>query len=172
MQITDKLISEILKDMTILVDTREQKNQHILDFFDKIGAKYRVEKLETADYTIVLPNYPEINIDRQILVEKKNSLDEIAGNFTKDRDRFTREFDRVTSEKIHLVIEQATWKKLLKGSYRSKFPPKSFMASIMTFNVRYDCPVWFVGIEESPVVIYNILYYGLYEHLKKLRDNK
>lgn len=168
-KLTDKVIHDIINDMVILVDTREQKNQHIIDFFESAGINYRIEKLETADYTFVLPNYPDINIDKQVLVEKKNSLDEIAGNFTKDRERFTREFNRVTTEKMHLVIEGATWKKVLKGSYRSKFPPKSFMASLLTFNVRYDCPVWFTGIEESPILIYNIMYYGLLEHLKQLR---
>lgn len=173
MKITDKLMSDILSDMIVLVDTREKKNQHILDFFEEQGIKYQIEKLDTADYTFILPNYAHIDMDRHILIEKKNSLDEIAGNFAGDRDRFQREFERVTSkQKIHLVIENATWKKLLKGSYRSKLTPKSFMASLMTWNIRYGCPVWFVGEDESPVVIYGLMRYELLEHLKNLRKEQ
>lgn len=172
MQLTDKQMQEVLDDIVVLVDTREQKNQHILDYFDKNSIKYQVEKLDTADYTIILPHYPQLAVDKMFLVEKKNSLDEISGNFTRDRERFTREFERIEDEHIHLVIEQATWKKLLKGSYRSQLPPKSFMASLLTWNIRYHCPVWFAQPEESPIVIYNILKYELLEHLKNLRKVK
>lgn len=165
---TDKEKAEIIADMVVIVDTREQKNDHILQFLHRIEVPYIIEKMETADYTFTLPNYPELNLDGAILIEKKNSLDEIAGNFTRDRERFTREFERVREEHLHLVIEQASWKKLLTGTYRSQMQPKAFMASLLTFNVRYGCPVWFVGVAESPVLIYNLLYYELKEHLNQL----
>lgn len=172
MKLTDKVIQSILDDMVIICDTREQKNQHILDYFNDNNIKYKVEKLDTADYSFILPHYPEICMDKQVLVEKKNSLDEIAGNFTKGRDRFQREFERVVTEKIHLVVEKATWKKLLNGSYRSQMPPQSMMASMLTWNIRYSCPIWFAEVGESPVLIYNIMKYELLEHLKNLRDIK
>lgn len=167
MKLTDGLMQKIIDDMVILVDTREKKNDHILKYFKEQKIPYVIEKLQTADYSFYLPNYFDIGADRLFLVEKKNSLDEIAGNFTKDRDRFTREFERVDAEHIHLVIENATWKRLFNETYRSKLPAKSFMASMLTFNIRYNCPIWFVGIDESPILIYNILKYELLEHLKK-----
>lgn len=165
---TDKEKAEIIADMVVICDTREQKNNHILSFLERSNIPYIIEKMETADYTFTLPHYPELNLDGAILIEKKNSLDEIAGNFTRDRERFTREFERVREEHLHLVIEQASWKKLLTGTYRSQMQPKAFMASLLTFNVRYGCPVWFVGVSESPVLIYNIMYYELKEHLNQL----
>lgn len=169
---TDKQMDEILQDMIVIVDTREQKNEHILKFFDDNNIKYKIEKLDTADYSFFLPNYPELDLDKKILVEKKNSLDEIAGNFTKGRERFIREFERVKEDEvIHLLIEGATWKKVLKGSYRSKFPPKSMMASLLTWNIRYDCNVWFVGKDESPTLLYGILRYELLEKLKNIRKS-
>ena len=171
MEMTDKQMGNILSDMVIIVDTREQKNGHILKFFEEQKIKYVIEKLETGDYSFYLPNYPELNFNRKFIIEKKNSLDEIAGNFTKDRDRFTKEFERIRpDEHMHLVIENATWKKLFRGSYRSKLSPKSFMASIMSWCIRYSVPVWFVGVDESPTVIYNLLYYELFEQLKKIRN--
>lgn len=168
---TDKEIQAVLDDMTIIVDTREKKNDHIIKYLTDNNIPYIIKKLDIADYSFELPHFPHLNVDRQFLVEKKNSLDEIVGNFTKDRARFAREFERITSEKIHLVIEQATWRKLFNGSYRSKFPPKSFMASLMTYSIRYDIKVWFAQPEESPVIIYNLLKYELLEYLKELRKN-
>lgn len=164
-------MGSIIADMVVICDTRERKNDHILTYFKENDIPYVVEKLDTADYSFKLPNYPHLQLDGAILIEKKNSLDEIAGNFTRDRERFEREFERVDGEHIHLVIEGATWKKLLNHGYRSQFPPKSFMASMLTWNIRYNCPIWFVGIEESPVLIHNLLKYELVEHLKNLRNN-
>lgn len=169
LELTDKVMGEILDDMVIIVDTREKKNQHILDYLTTEGINYVVAKLDTADYSFELPHFPQLNVDRQFLIEKKNSLDEIVGNFTKDRERFAREFERITTEKIHLVVETATWRKLYKGSYRSKFPPKSFKASLLTYAIRYNIKVWFAELSESPDLIYSLLRYELLEHLKELR---
>lgn len=169
MSLSDKEIASILSNITVLVDTREQKNEHLIEYFKENKIPYQIEKLETADYTFILPNFPELGMDKKILVEKKNSLDEISGNFAKDRERFTREFERITDEKIHLVIENATWKKLMGHSYRSMLSPRSFLASLLTWNIRYNCPIWFVGKEESPMLIYHIMYYELFEFLKQKR---
>lgn len=169
MVITDKLMAEILNDILIIVDTREQKNEHILEWLKENHIPYVVEKLDTADYSFRLPNFPELALDKSVLVEKKNSLDEIIGNFTRDRERFAREFERVDGEHIHLVIEGATWKKVVKGSYRSKMNPKSIVASILTWSIRYNVKTWFVGVDESPMLIYNIIRYELMEKLKEMK---
>ena len=168
---TDKQISEVIKDMRIVVDTREVKNEHITNWLTENNIPFIREKLDSGDYSFDLPNYPELGLDRIYLVEKKNSLTEIAGNFTSGRERFVREFERIPENAVlHLLIEGATWKKVLNGSYRGQFPPKSMLASLLTWSIRYDTPVWFVGIDESPELIYNILKYELMEHLKSLRE--
>ena len=168
---TDKEISNILNDIVIICDTREQKNQHILDYFKENNIKYITQKLDSGDYSFYLPNYPELNLDKCSVIEKKNSLDEITQNFTKGRDRFKREFERIPSGTYtHLIIEKATWKKLLNGSYRSQLTPKSFMASLLTFANNYDIKVWFAGVDESPTLIYNLLYYDLFNKLKEIKS--
>ena len=170
MKITDKVIADVIKDMVVIVDTREQKNDHILRYLKDNDIKYVVEKLDSGDYSFYLPSYPELDRDRKYLVEKKNSLDEIVGNFTTGRERFAREFERVPEGSVlHILVEGATWKKLLNGSYRSKISPQSVMASMLTFHIRYDAPVWFVGKDESPDLIYNLLKYELMEFMKEMR---
>lgn len=41
--------------MVILVDSREKKNSHILDYFRKQKIAYQVEKLEYNDYSFMIP---------------------------------------------------------------------------------------------------------------------
>lgn len=164
--LTDKMMQDILGDMVIISDTREQKNEHILKYFKDNSIPYIIQKLDTGDYSFFLPNYKDLGMDKMVLIEKKNSLDEIAGNFTKDRDRFAREFERIDKEHFHLVIENATFKKLLAGGYRSKFPPKSFLGSLLSWNIRYNINTWFTTPTETPTIIRYLLYYELLEVLK------
>ena len=142
---TDRELDNVLRDMTIIVDTREQKNDHLLKYFNDNGIKWVCKKLDTADYSFELPNHQHLGFDRKFLVEKKNGLNEITGNFTSSRERFQREFQRIEDEHLHLVIENATWKKVVNGSYRSKMHPNSLIASLLSWSIRYDFKVWFVG---------------------------
>lgn len=169
MILTDKQLDNILNDMTVIIDSREKKNDHLLKYFNDNGIKWVCKKLDTADYSFELPNHKHLGFDRKFLVEKKNSLNEITGNFTSGRERFQREFERVEDEHLHLVIENATWKKVVNGSYRSKMHPNSLIASLLSWSIRYDFKVWFVGKDESPMLIYNILRYELVEALKGVK---
>lgn len=163
---TDKEIANILTDMIVLVDSREKKNAHITGYFEKENIKYEVVKLETGDYSFYLPNYGGLGLDEAIMVERKNSIDEICGNFGKNRERFIREFERIENGKMHLVVENTTWTKIFNGNYRSKLSCNSLLASFITFNIRYDCPVWFVEKLHSGKIIHSILYYELREQLQ------
>lgn len=166
--LTDKMISDIMDDMIVMVDNREKVNGHLMDYFYSINAKTESVKLVSGDYSVRFPNHPEYN--ECVIVERKNSWDEICGNFTKKREQFIAEFERIPKGTItHLVIEDATWMKLFRGSYRSQLPPKSLLASILTFNLRYNLHIWTVGKKESPELIYNLLWYGVRETLKNIQ---
>lgn len=83
---TDKEMKKILDNMTVVVDSREQNNQHILDFFNKKKIPYKTVKNDFGDYTAMIPKdtigqfTTDIYFDRDIAIERKNSIDEIAGN--------------------------------------------------------------------------------------------
>lgn len=167
---TDKQRVDILHNMVVVTDSREQKNDHIKNYLTKKGIKFIIEKLEVGDYSCVFPNYPELELDYKFTIERKNSLSEIAGNFTKNRERFIREFERLKDgQKIHLLIETATWRKVFNSSYRSNFNPDAFKASLLTFCIRYNMPIWFCEKSESPELIYKILYYETYNYLKGIK---
>lgn len=167
---TNKQVMDIIADMVIIVDSREQKWQHIQKYFDEHRIKYRVEGMSVGDYTFILPNYPELDMDRKVIVERKGSLDELAGNFTKNRERFRREFERMEDGQVmHLVLENFTWRKLLAGSYRSKFNPKAYKASLITWSILYDFKVWNVVKQDSGEIIYEILKKELEHELKSIK---
>lgn len=137
--------------MVYLVDTREHenKNTHITDVWDKLGIKWKKKKLDYGDYSFMIPANPDLgipwdlNFSKKIVVERKNSLDELAGNCVDDRERLKREFTLAPSEKV-LLIENASYSDLLHGNYRSKYAAKSFWATIHSFWHEYDLPVMFM----------------------------
>ncbi len=165
---TDKEIDNILDNIVIIIDTREKKNKHILSYFDHNNIKYKSETLYSGDYSFYLPNYSHLGIDRSVLIEKKNSLDEISTNLTSKRTQFADEFSRTKGEHLHLVIENATFKKINNGSWRSKMTPQAMWAGLLTFSIRYNLKVWFTGVDESPKVLYNIIRYEIYEKLRRM----
>lgn len=151
-------IEAVIKDMIIIVDTREQKYSHVTDYFDSIGVEWTRQKLDVGDYTFYLPNYPELDLDNKFIIELKGSLDELAGNFTSGRGRFARQFERMYfDQKIHLVLEDFTWRKCLNGSYRSNFHPNAYKASLISWSIKYDFKVWNVVKRDSGEIIYEIL---------------
>ena len=110
---TDKELKALLKSMVILVDTREQVNNHILQYFDSKKIPYKVQKLDVADYSFMLPANPELGIIRDlyfddlVAIERKNSLEEISSCFTTTRTAFENEFVR-SKGKTYLLIENAS----------------------------------------------------------------
>jgi len=100
MYYTDKEIKELLKSLVILIDTREQENTNIIEFLERKKVSYKTKALNFGDYSFFLPENKELGIqrdlyfDREIVIERKGSLSELAGNLTKDRERFEKELIR------------------------------------------------------------------------------
>jgi len=84
--------------MVIIVDTREKPRAitRILAEFDRQGVKVVRRALAFADYQN--PEKPETVIDR------KQSLLEVANNVVQDRPRFMREIDRCTRAGCHMIV--------------------------------------------------------------------
>jgi ERCC4-type nuclease len=162
---TDKEKSEIIKSIVVLIDTREQKNKHITDFFDKKKIKYKSKKLDFGDYSFYIPKNKELAIfkdiyfDKDIVVERKNSLDELAGNLTQGRDRLQGEFIRKQFAKMHLLIEDASWDDIKNHNYRSKYNPNSYLATLYCYMARYNISVDFFKRYQCGEFIYSVFHY-------------
>ena len=170
---TDTEIKKLLSEnLTIIVDTREQQNQHILDYFVKQKIKYVIKKLDAGDYSIKLTAAPEIGLARDlyfpVTIEKKNSVDELAGSI-KDRSRFEAEFIRAkgSGTKMYLLIEDKDgYENIVMGKYQSQYEAKAFLASLKTFESRYNFSTAFADKTYAGNFIYYTLKYYLYECLK------
>lgn len=164
---SDAEVKAVTKEMIILHDTREQRNEHILQAFDTIGVKHERHTLQTGDYTVMLPALPDYGImrplyfDRDIIVERKGSLEELSGNFTKDRERIKDEFTRAAGMKVFFVIEDASLDDILSHKYKTDLSEKSFFATLLTFQQRYNLNTAFICKQRSGALIYSILYYHL-----------
>ena len=84
--------------MVIIVDTREKPRAivKILAEFDRQGVKVVRRALNFADY--FNPDRPDVIIDR------KQNLNEIAFNVVQGRGRFLREVDRCTRAGCHMIV--------------------------------------------------------------------
>ena len=168
---SDKEIKQLLASMVVLVDTREQENAHILSYFDKKQVPYEKKSLSYGDYSAFLQKNEEFGVNRDIffdnsiVVERKGSLDELAGNLTIGRTRFESELLRAKGANMALMVENATYGDLVRGNYHSKYEPKSFVATLATFSARYGLDVNFVEKELAGNWIYHRLYYAVREEL-------
>lgn len=167
---TDKEIELICSKTIIDIDSREKSCKHITDTFDQSNIKYEVSKLSFSDYTFHIPSIPELDIEEtsfanHISIERKSGLDELAGNFTQNRERFKREFERHKGLMI-LMIECDSYADIFKENYKSKITPQSFIGSLHSFSVKYDTPFIFIPKEYAGRYIYFTFYYYLRHILK------
>ncbi|MFQ6341300.1 nuclease, partial [Bacillus sp. AF62] len=63
---TDTEIHNILKTLTIVIDTRENVNGHILDYLQQKDIPIKNQKLDTGDYGCMIPKNEELGIPRAI----------------------------------------------------------------------------------------------------------
>lgn len=158
----------------IISDSREQNNSHIINWLNNKKIPHRVEKLETADYSFLLPENKDLGIMRDlyftdnILVERKNSLEELSGNLTNDRLRFENEFIR-SKGKVHLLIENASYEDILSKNYKTEYNSQSFLASLHSFADRYNLSIQFIKDNQYSA---QFMYYTFYYHLRNWLLNK
>lgn len=159
----DKLSNE-LSNLKIIIDSREQKNKHITDFFDKNNIPYEVRKLDSGDYSAMIR---DMTLEHDVFLERKNSLTEICGNYAQNRERFEREFTRAKAvgAKPFLLIENDTTDDVFLGNYRSQITPQSLWGSMCTWMVRYNTTVLFSDKSNSGRIIYSLMYYWAREML-------
>lgn len=169
---TDKELDELAKSQVILVDTREKNNSHLLELWDKQKIPYKKKALEQGDYSFMIPANEKLNIprdlyfDKEIIVERKGSLEEISGNLTSGRDRFEKELALAPPTKV-LMIENAEYKDICTGNYKTDYNKKSFLASLHSFWLRYNIPIFFMPDKTyGAVFIKKYFEYYLKEHLR------
>lgn len=158
-----------LEQMQIVVDTREQKTTRAIQRYETFGVPWRSEQLNFGDYTCETQLSGGVfSLSERVCIERKMSIDELCSCFTRERERFTREFERAKKRhaKLYLLIENASWELIYNGKYKSQMHPNSLVASLMAWMARYQCPVLMCKAETSGKLIKDILYRELKEILQ------
>lgn len=155
----------------MLVDTREKKNSHITDYFTKHGIAYEPTTLSYGDYSFMLPAAAEENIyfHKDIVVERKASLEELSGNLAQERERFEREFLKAGNDgaKLYLMVEDVGgYSSIISHKYNTQLTPAAYMASLKAWEARFNCNVQFIDKQYSGYYIISTFRYFAREMLK------
>ena len=173
---TDKELKQALNNLTILVDTREQKNEHILDAFNKLKVNYKVQKLDFGDYSCFIPKGSfegqarDIYFTNDIAIERKASIDELAGNLKDDATRIRTELAHINKYNIkcYLFVEDYLFDKHIReGNYRSQYTPKTLYKRLKKqIEARYSTLIRPVHKDYIGSEIYNTLESYVYEKFR------
>ena len=81
---------------TIICDSREQKWEHVRNHFDRTGVRWVRSTLFVGDYG---------RLDNlSVVVDRKQSLNEVEGNLIQQHERFRREAKRAKDNGIRLIV--------------------------------------------------------------------
>lgn len=166
----DKEIQQLLKQLIIVVDSREQKCRHITDYFDQKNIKWVTEKLDYGDYTAKL-DIPGLHksfyLQDICTIERKRGLNELSSNLSHERLRMEREFMR-TRGTFWLLIENAAYEDILLHHYDTGYKPQAFIGTLKSFESKYKLHTHFQkDATYSGAFIYHTLSYAMRNELKK-----
>ena len=168
-------IEACLKSMEILIDTRERPTKVSNKRYASFGCPSKRHTMAFGDYTynFTLPNgkllfEPYGTAEGDCVIERKMNLEELSGCLCQQRDRFRKEFERASQNNasIYLLVEDATWEKIINHGYKTKFNPNAFFATLTAWIARYDIKLIFCKKETSGKLIKEILYRELKERLE------
>lgn len=138
-------------------DTREKKNDHIINYFQRHEIPFEIKKLDTGDY--MNTENPTVVIDR------KRNLNEVATNLcSKDSSRFWRELRRSYQDKQKFIVlvehggsikslqDVANW-----NSKYSKITGKQLQAEMYRVGIAYNVTWVFCDKRSTGRIIYERL---------------
>ena len=177
---------DFMKKVNIIIDTREQKNAHIVTSLDEMGIMHESKKLDYGDYSFKVG---EKDFSGICVVERKANVNEIYGNVSSDRERIEKELDTAAknANQLTFLIENVQdWNALksftlsdkdMSNGRKVKNIGETCYSTLQAWKCgnRYDFNVEFVpDITKTAVKIVEIFYwyYHNYKKLTAARDKK
>ena len=160
--------------MVILHDTAEKNNKHILDYFDNKGIKHKARSLKTGDYALMIEACPELGFAKdtyftdELCIERKNSIDELAGNIKEHDERFFKELNRMINIKnCYILIENNRIDDIINHNYQSQYNELAFIRRLLGVQKTSNFYLNFVQKENMGFMIYEICYSALMNQILK-----
>jgi hypothetical protein len=134
-------------NITIIMDTREKK-MHVKEYCEAQGIPVIRRKLDYGDYAIEVDG-----VLQPFTVERKNSLDELGGNFSYgSRARFKREFERAAGNMA--VVCEGNFVGIARHEYqRCKLPPRNYLAQIKQYTKAYNVDFHFIPRDAAAFIV-------------------
>ena len=135
----DKELKKILDNLTIIVDSRENANSHIIEFFKIYIIPYVVEKLPFGDYSCKLPagsfehQGRDIYFNNDFVLERKANIDEICSNLKENAARLKKELAHLNKHDIefYIFLEDENYElNLRNANYMSQYDAFTLMQRI------------------------------------------
>lgn len=168
----DKDIKKLISSIVVLVDTREKQNGHITDYLTKNNIAYEPTTLNYADYSFYIPAAAageDIYFHRDIVIERKASLEELSNNLAQERERFEKEFLRAGNDnaKLYLMVEDmGGYSSIIGHKYNTQFAPAAFISSLKAWEARFNCNIQFIDKQYSGYFIVSTFKYFAREWLR------
>ena len=125
------------KSLTIITDTREQKNSHIISALDDMGIKHEERKLHFGDYSFICG---DDDFTLSCIVERKANLNELWQNITADRARFEKEIAGIhalTGNAV-LLIENCKSRDFLREYKVPAWEMNAYKRKVSDIGIRID----------------------------------
>lgn len=159
---TKKEYQELVKSITIVCTTNEQRNDHIKEYFDKHKIKYIDRSLKTGDYCFMLPKNESLGIVKdtyftdELFIERKNSLTELAGSINNEAFHYELKRSQNIKNKFLLVEQFGGWHDILTHKYQNDYNEKSYYNTMCTLMANYGLKICFLPKEEMGLMIWTI----------------
>lgn len=168
---TDKELEVLADSMVILIDNEEKDNECIVKYFEKHKIKYQVKKLKYGGYSCYIPKNSELEIpkdmdfSRTITIDRVKSLEDLSSNFTINRKISEDKYISAHNSrcKVHLMVEKGSYEAILRHEYDTKFEPKSFSATLKSFEARYELNTIFL----TKITAGDFIYCTLKQYIKE-----
>jgi ERCC4-type nuclease len=140
---------------TIIIDTREQHPLPIA------GPTVR-RALTSGDYSFV-------GGELLFTVERK-TLADLVQSLTSERDRFTRELERLRGYRFARLLVVGDPEDLAAGNYRSQARPQAMVASLHSIEARFIPVVWSPTPEAAAQLLARWVYWSARDLLRAAED--
>lgn len=174
-----------MKGVTVLIDTREQVNEHITQSFQKMGIMFESRKLDYGDYSFMIDGK---DFSRSCVIERKADIDELYGNVTADRERIEKELDTISRNAVQciLLLENCggwaylksfslTDEQMQKQNRKVKNIGATVYAALQSWRCgnRYDFQVEFIPtLNLSATKIIELFYYYYHNYKRSIAPRK
>ncbi len=132
---TTQLEREILKSLTVLIDTREQCP---LVFR---GVETQPASLKTGDYSCEAAGCDM----RDVVAIERKSVGDLLGCIGGDRARFERELERLSQLRFRGIVVEGNLADIINATAGRQLTPNQVTGSALAWVFKYGVPVIFAG---------------------------